>query len=78
MSEMSEKVVSLPTNRAFVIQLRVSPGPPEAAHRGRIEHLASGQALHFSDEGELWAFVDGVLATECSERSTRGTSGKLA
>ena len=60
---MSEKHVSLPTNRAFVIQLQASSGASEVAHRGRIEHLASGQALHFSDEGELWAFVDAVLAT---------------
>jgi len=61
-SEISEKDVSLPTNRAFVIQLQARSGASEVAHRGRIEHLASGQALRFSEEGELWAFVDRVLA----------------
>ena len=70
--------MSLPTNRAFVIQLQASSGASEVAHRGRVEHLASGQAMHFADEGELWAFVDSVLATECSEQSTRRTSGRLA
>jgi hypothetical protein len=67
---MCEKGVSLPTSRAFVIQLQASSGASGVARRGRIEHLASGQAVHFADEGELWAFVDAVLATGCSEQST--------
>ena len=74
---MSENDVSLPTSRAFVVQLKASAGSSEADHRGRVEHLASGQAMRFSDEDDLWAFVDGVLATEGSEQSARGTSGKL-
>jgi len=73
-----EKDVSLPTNRAFVIQLQVSSAASEVAHRGRVEHLASGRAMRFADAGEFWAFVDTVLATERSERRTRGKSGKLA
>jgi len=74
---MYEKDVSLPTSRAFVVQLRASSGSSEADHRGRVEHLASGRATRFVDEDELWAFVDSVLATECSEQSVRGTSGRL-
>ena len=66
---MSEKDVSLPTNRAFVIQLQASSGATEVARPGRVEHLASGRAMRFADEGELWAFVDRVLAAECSEQS---------
>ena len=66
---MSEKDVSLPANRAFVIQLQASRGESEVGHRGRAEHLASGRATHFVDEGDLWGFVDRVLATECSDRS---------
>ena len=66
---MSEKDVSLPANRAFVIQLQASSGASEGGHRGRVEHLASGRATHFTDEGELWAYVDRVLATECSDKS---------
>ena len=66
---MSGKGVSLPANRAFVIQLQVSSGVPEVGHRGRVEHFASGRAMRFADEDELWAFVDSVLATECSEQS---------
>ena len=74
---MSEKDVSLPTNRAFVIQLRASSGETEVSHRGRVEHLASGQAAHFADQGELWAFVDSALATERSDENTRTISGRL-
>jgi len=77
LSEKSGKDVSLPTNRAFVIQLEASSGASDIVHRGRVEHLASGQAVHFADQGELWAFVDSVLATERSEQNTRTISGRL-
>ena len=66
---MSKKDVSLPTNRAFVIQLRASSGASEVRHRGRVEHLVSGQARRFTDEDELWAFVDSVLEAERPEQS---------
>ena len=66
---MPEKDVPLPANRAFVIQLRASSEASELRHRGRVEHLASGQAARFADEDELWAFVDSVVATECPSHS---------
>jgi len=66
---MSETHVSLPTNRAFVIQLQSSSGASEVGHRGRVEHFSSGRAMHFADEDELWAFVDSVLATKSSDQS---------
>ena len=66
---MSEKDVSLPASRAFVIQLHASSGASEVGHRGRVEHLASGRATHFADEDELWAFADSVLTAECSGQS---------
>jgi hypothetical protein len=66
---MPEKDVSLPTNRAFVIQLQAGSGVSGVGHLGRVEHLASGQAMRFADDDELWTFVDSVLATECSEQS---------
>ena len=69
MSAMSEKEVSLPTNRAFVIQLQASSVASGVGHRGRVEHLASGRAMHFADEDEFWSFVDSVRATECSEQN---------
>jgi len=63
MSAMSEKDISLPANRAFVIQLPASSGTSGVGHRGRVEHIASGRAMHFTDEDELWSFVDSVLAS---------------
>jgi len=74
---MSDNDVSLPTSRAFVIALRASSGASEDGRWGRVEHLASGQAMRFADEDDLWAFVDGVLAKEGSEQGARGTSGRL-
>jgi hypothetical protein len=77
MSARSENNVSLPANRTFVIQLQANSRASEFSHRGRVEHLASGQATHFPDEGKLWAFVDSVLATECSEPGQpEGKAGK--
>ena len=69
MSAMSGKDVSLPANLAFVIQLQAGSGVSGVGYRGRVEHLASGHAMHFADDDELWTFVDSVLATECSEQN---------
>ena len=71
---MSDTSQPLPADRAFVIQLRVSSEGSERVHRGRVEHLASGQATCFGDEGELWAFVDSLLAeltTSATNRSKK-------
>ena len=67
MSAMPEKDVLLPANRAFVIQLQATAAAAEAGHRGRVEHLASGSAIRFADEGQLWAFIDSVIAKVDSE-----------
>ena len=70
---MSQANVLLPADRAFVIQLQVNSEESERGHRGRVEHLASGQATCFADEEELWAFVDSVLATEsCGQTEPEG------
>jgi len=69
MSTMSGKDVSLPTNLAFVIQLQASSVASGVGHRGRVEHLATGHTMRFTDDDELWAFVDSVLATERSGQS---------
>jgi hypothetical protein len=74
---MSKNDVSLPANRAFVIQLQASSRETKLVHRGRVEHLASGRAMRFPNESELWVFVDNVLATECSEPGQpEGKAGK--
>jgi len=63
---------SLPTNRAFVVQFRVSPTGAPSCWEGRIEHVVSGQVARFHAVEELLAFMSRVLA-EVQEES--GTSG---
>ena len=46
---------------AFVVQLREGTAlTPEALH-GRVEHIVSGQATHFSSVEDLLAFMERVL-----------------
>jgi hypothetical protein len=46
---------------AFVVQLREGTAlTPEALH-GRVEHIESGQAMHFSSVEDLLAFMTRVL-----------------
>ena len=37
----------LPTNRAFVVQLRAQPPGAPLSWDGRVEHVVSGQMEHF-------------------------------
>jgi len=66
---MSKNDVSLPSNRAFVIQLHGNSVVSKVRHRGRVEHVASGRAMHFPDEDQFWEFVDSVLSTESGAKS---------
>jgi hypothetical protein len=59
---MSQLPLPLPTNRAFVVQLRAQPpGAPFAWDR-RVEHVVSGQMTHCHALDELLAFIVRVLA----------------
>jgi hypothetical protein len=59
---VSQPPLTLPTNRAFVVQFRTHiPGAP-ARYDGRVEHLVSGQAARFHSLEELLAFMIRVLA----------------
>ena len=52
----------LPTNRAFVVQLRDQPTGAPLVWDGRVEHVVSGQMTHFHSLEELLAFISRVLA----------------
>ncbi len=53
-----------PAHRAFVVQVAApEPGEPEVP-LGRVEHLVSSQAAHFSNWAELQAFIEQVLTQE--------------
>jgi hypothetical protein len=59
---MPQPLLPLPTNRAFVVQLRAQPSETPLVWDGRVEHVVSGQATHFHSLEELVAFISRVLA----------------
>jgi hypothetical protein len=60
---MSQLPLPLPTNRAFVVQLRAQPSGDPLVWDGRVEHVVSGQETHFHSLDELVAFISRVLAS---------------
>ena len=59
---MLQPPLPLPTNRAFVVQLRAQPPGTLLCWDGRVEHVVSGQMTHFHSLEELLAFMRRVLA----------------
>ena len=60
---MPQLPLPLPTNRAFVVQLRDQPPGAPLCWDGRVEHVVSGQMTHFHALDELVAFISRVLTT---------------
>ena len=54
---MKSNQPSLPTNRAFVVQLHVDARVEKGKFRGRVEHMVSMRAKHFHSLKELAAFI---------------------
>ena len=54
---MSQLPPPLPTNRAFVVQLRAQPPWTLMSWDGRVKHVVSGQMTHFHSLAELLAFI---------------------
>jgi hypothetical protein len=52
----------LPTNHAFLVQLRAQSPASPMAWEGRVEHVVSGQVTHFYALEELLTFMQKVLA----------------
>jgi hypothetical protein len=55
---------TLPTNHAFLVQLRAQSPESPMAWEGRVEHVVSGQVTHFHALEELLTFMQHVLAGE--------------
>ncbi len=53
---------ALPTNRAFVVQFSGQTEESPAHRVGRIEHIVSGHATHFTSWNELKIFIEQTLA----------------
>jgi hypothetical protein len=59
---MPKNKPSLPSDRAFVVQLRGDAAMEHGDFRGRVEHLNSMQATHFASVEELLAFIARIVA----------------
>jgi hypothetical protein len=62
--DMPKNKPSLPSERAFVVQLRWDAAVEHGDFRGRVEHLNSMQATHFESVEELMAFIARVVAAQ--------------
>ena len=54
---------SLPTKRAFVVQLHAEAKVEQGECRGRVEHVVSMRATHFDSLEELVAFMVQMVTT---------------
>ena len=61
---------SLPTNRAFVVQLHADAKVEQGEFRGRVEHIVSMRARHFHSLEELTAFIVQTVTTLQQEDDT--------
>ena len=52
---------SLPTQRAFVVQLHAMSKIEKGQFKGRVEHIVSGRSTHFTTMKALKAFMRHVL-----------------
>ena len=55
---------TLPAERAFVVMLRADCRPTADDLRGRIEHVRTGRATHFTSLAELVAFLGAVTSDD--------------
>ena len=70
---MSQRLPSLPSNRAFVVQFRLPAAGKPMVWEGRVEHVMSGQAQRFQSQEQLWMFITHVL-TALQNRPLPGTT----
>ena len=61
MKPILEELPPLSPHWAFVVQFRVGSAVGQGQSLGRVEHIVSGQATHFTSLEELVAFIDQVL-----------------
>lgn len=61
MTQDHERNTRLPSSRAFVLQFRADTQFETQNVAGRIEHVASGRAMHFQSTEEFLAFISRML-----------------
>ena len=58
---------SLPTKRAFVVQLHADAAVAQRHFKGRVEHIVSMESTHFESLEELVTFIV-RLVTEAQDK----------
>jgi hypothetical protein len=58
-----------PAQRAFLVQVHAEVEVAPGLLAGRVEHVASGRAIHFASPEELMAFMAGMLTTVLPPRA---------
>jgi hypothetical protein len=58
----AETIHPLPAQRAFLVQVHAETELAQGRLAGRVEHVVSGQAIHFASPEELLVFMARVLA----------------
>ena len=61
--------------KAFVVQFRAEAQVHREPCAGQVEHVVSGQAVHFSSLEELLAFMARVLTEGCTEPGNSPAGG---
>lgn len=57
---------------AFVVQFKTDrPTAPDSL-AGRVEHVVSGQAAHFTSPAELLTFLSEILRSQANPEAARG------
>ena len=70
---MTKNQPSLPTNRAFVVQLHADAQPEKGQFSGRVEHIVSFHSAPFASVEELTAFMVRVLTADPHDMADPGT-----
>ena len=63
MPQQQPKKTPLSVHHAFVVHFRTNTDLAHGQIAGRVEHVVSGQSVHFDSLEDLLAFLDRVLTT---------------
>lgn len=77
MPHEAEPSAPLSVHHAFVVHFRTSTDITQGQIAGRVEHVVSGQATHFTSLEELLAFIAQVLATVRAPPRRRGKNRQI-
>jgi hypothetical protein len=73
-----ERRPALPSDHVFVVQFRARSRAHRLAAAGRVQHLRSGEAVHFDSPEELLAFTRRVLRAHSRLSSQHHSPGAAA